>query len=535
MIESIEADIDNLLLSPTAPPSDTQLEPPTREQTESPPPSTTATEAPSEAPTVNLGGAPQSSTHFPYVLAIHCWLGGGRQATPSDILTAQINTSVHASFIDSALLPHLGVQHRVRNRRPPRYNSSSRFPQNPRPRILLPVYFPLDSSANPASVAESQVAKIQIDFVVVTTHCPPDTFAPVEIGSQALFLHGIDVLFSSRTLKVGGLNIALPQVAPRDQKRLLSSIALGMFVPPQPSAGGWDRPRRSIVAANAGKEDEKGANESGWGEESQTGCLRDGSTNSSFSSSTFPSTAGTALTSPTLTDVDHKEGATGDTNGLPTPPLSGVFSSALQFIPSSVVVTARSSKEESRSRASTIHLDRSQSQASERALEPPAAEEEREVNGDLPPPSADVEDTCSTTNDTLSRKSSFANDSPSEPRLPSTLAEAAFSNNRKASSTWPRSLGKRVAPWTSQSATKASILGTAFGDAPGDVPTVPPRRMRVLKPPARRGEPDLGSPEVGRVELVQRDVIRVEIRENGTEDGRAAGKNVGGGAFHWMK
>jgi hypothetical protein len=59
--------------------------------------------------------------------------------------------------------------------------------------------------------------------------------------------------------------------------------------------------------------------------------------------------------------------------------------------------------------------------------------------------------------------------------------------------------------------------------------------MRVLKPPARRGEPDLGCPEVGRVELVQRDVIRVEIRENGTEDGRAAGKNVGGGAFHWMK
>jgi len=415
------------------------------------------------------------------------------------------------------------------------------------------VYFPVDPGANPASLAESQVAKIQVDFVVVTTHCPTDTFTPVEIGSQALFLHGVDVLFSSRALRVAGLNIALPQVAPRDQKRLLSSIALGMFIPSQVSAStqGWDRPKRSIVAM-AQKEEDKPVNESGWTEEGTQGgdLLRDASTNSSFSSSTFnlPSTAcgSTAMTSPTLTDVDHcKEPApaTPETNGLPTPPLSGVFSSsALQFIPSSVVVGPRppapplEGKEESRSRASTIQLDRSQSQ-----IEHPPPSDNEPVDEPLP---ADGEDASSVA-DTLSRKSSFANDTlgTGEPRLPSTFADnnGGFSVQRKSSSTWPRSLGKRVAPWTSQSATKASILGTTFGDpAPttSDV-VVPPRRMRVLKPPGRRAEADVGgaSPEVGR------DVVRVEVRDGGVggtgEEGRGgvggAGKNVGGGAFHWMK
>jgi len=160
------------------------------------------------------------------------------------------------------------------------------------------------------------------------------------------------------------------------------------------------------------------------------------------------------------------------------------------------------------------------------------------------PSPADGEDASSLA-DTLSRTSSVANDTPGtgEPRLPSTFADnnGGFSVQRKSSSTWPRSLGKRVAPWTSQSATKASILGTTFGDpAPTAAEVVvPPRRMRVLKPPGRRAEADVGggSPEVGR------DVVRAEVREGSVgatgEEGRGgvggAGKNVGGGAFHWMK
>src|SRR5579859_2594931 len=90
------------------------------------------------------------------------------------------------------------------------------------------------------------------------------------------------------------------------------------------------------------------------------------STNSSFSSGSVCRT--TAVTSPEMAEVDpvkhNTEGrdgqsAVGNGNGggrdaLPTPPLTAAFSSALRFIPTSVVSRPATVKDESRSRSNTI-------------------------------------------------------------------------------------------------------------------------------------------------------------------------------------
>jgi hypothetical protein len=59
--------------------------------------------------------------------------------------------------------------------------------------------------------------------------------------------------------------------------------------------------------------------------------------------------------------------------------------------------------------------------------------------------------------------------------------------------------------------------------------------MKVLKPVTKRTEVD--SPEGLKVDVKD---VRVEVRDGGVEDhgkgaGQSASKNVGGGAFHWMK
>jgi len=398
-------------------------------------------------------------------------------------------------------------------------------------------------------------------------------FTALEIGSQALFLHGIDVLFSSRSIKIVGINIPLPQIAPRDQKRLLSSIALAPFIPPQPS---WDRLRRN---ATNKLEDTEPSNDT-WNEDT---LLRETSTNSSFSSTsaTFQSTA---LTSPTLTEVDSTANKDG---GLPTPPpTAGAFSSALQFIPSSVVAKPAALKEDTRSRSGTIdelmeknaiQLDRSRSCQSDlsNSKDDNTIDQSRSntnsdihINTDtsatvdhLPilSPTLEVQSIPSRkssfttdkfpsqqlhfTGQIPSRKSSFKDiDDISGPRLPSNLIDKPLINNiqRKTSSTWPRSLGKKVAPWTSHDATKTSILGTTFDGSeqnPNGV-VVPPRRMKVLKPVASRRTSEIDSPEGLKV-----DIVRVEVTDGGNaggqeehqKGGQVASKNVGGGAFHWMK
>jgi len=88
-------------------------------------------------------------------------------------------------------------------------------------------------------------------------------------------------------------------------------------------------------------------------------------------------------------------------------------------------------------------------------------------------------------------------------------------------------------------ATKTSILGTAFDqEGPnGAGGVVPPRKMKILKP-VRKGAGEGGEGEVIKVDVV-RDVVRMEVKEgsSGEEQGKGqmASKNVGGGAFHWMK
>lgn len=571
----IEADIDNLLLSPTSTPKESI-------------PENTTEESPSRAGSQSPAIPPNVVNYFPYVLGVQCWLGGRiDRPLPSeaDIVTAQINTSVHASFIDNALIHNLGISHRIRNRRPPRYNTTShRFQAAPRPRILLPVYFPMDATQQPSSITESQVAKIQIDFVVVSTHdlspLEHQKLISLEIGSQALFLHGIDVLFSSRCMRISGLNIPLPHVAPRDQKRLLSSIALAPFTPTsqqQQQQPSWDRLRRN-PGGNKSDEiiEQPSTNDNTWNEDP---LLRDTSTNSSFSSTsaTFQSTA---LTSPALTETDP----TIKGGGLPTPPLTaGVFSSALRFIPSSVVAKPIALKEESRSKGATIDelmeknaiaLDRSRSYQSEQSNSKDDDKIHRSSNTisedniiehiisetilprlPIPSPTLEVQSIPSRKSSfteqiplteqqqqqplTPSRKSSLKDldEDDLSPRLPSHLIDKPLIMNvqRKTSSTWPRSLGKKVAPWTSHDATKTSILGTAF-DSDNSAIVVPPRKMKVLKPVTRRTEID--SPEGLKVDLVK-DVVRVEVKDCGAGEehgkGLLASKNVGGGAFHWMK
>ena len=118
------------------------------------------------------------------------------------------------------------------------------------------------------------------------------------------------------------------------------------------------------------------------------------------------------------------------------------------------------------------------------------------------------------------------------PRLPSSLMDKVV--QRKASSTWPRALGKKVAPWTSMEETKTSILGTAFDAEP---PLPAPRRMKILKPVRRNDgvKEDEDGGEVFKVDVV-RDVVRMEVKDKDDEQGKSlATKNLGGGAFHWMK
>lgn len=466
----IETELDNLLLSPTLT---------TKEPIEE-----TTTEETSEQAPMNT---PTCANYFPYILAVQCSIGGRNELPPtseSEIITAQINTSVHASFIDNSLIHHLGIQHKIRNRRSSRFRTGS---TNPRPRILLPVYIPVDpSQLSP----DSPYAKIQIDFVVVSTHDMPlhehQKLASVEIGSQALFMHGVDVLFSSRSLKVSGLTIPLPQIAPRDQKKLLSSIALSHGPTAQAS---WERLRRKTE-------------ESGETWEHEPSLLRDKSTNSSISSTSYqPST--TTVTSPSMTEIDPTKE---EPEGLPTPsPTTGVFTSALQFIPSSVVAKPIPTKPEDPEKQSPITMSRSHSRTShtsrtedpidpEEPLTLPAIPSRKSSLMDFPPPpSPNTEDHLDA----------------DLPRMPSTLLDKVV--QRKSSSTWPRSLGKKVAPWTSVESTKTTILNGSFEES-GPMP--PQRRMKVLKPARSVREEQEQSEE--------------KSVQNGT-------KNVGGGAFHWMK
>ena len=67
-----------------------------------------------------------------------------------------------------------------------------------------------------------------------------------------------------------------------------------------------------------------------------------------------------------------------------------------------------------------------------------------------------------------------------------------------------------------------------------------PRKMKILKPVRKGGgageAAEGGCGEVIKVDVV-RDVVRMEVN-GGEEVGKgqvASGKNVGGGAFHWMK
>lgn len=518
---TVEADIDNLLLSRSSTPKDPVIDVS---------PDDLPSCANSESPAISFSNP---GTYFPYILGAQCWLGGRPECpfpSESDILTAQINTSVHASFIDSALVQSLGISHKVRNRRPPRY--ATRYQGTPRPRILLPVYFPLDPSSL-ATVAESQVAKVQIDFVVVKTEDltanEHQKLTQVEIGSQALFLHGVDVLFSSRTLRIGGLSIPMPQIAPRDQKRLLSSIALAPLQ--QPS---WDRLRRTVAKVD----DQEVLPADHWTEDQS--LLRDTSTNSSFSSTTYQSTS-TVVTSPSMTETETKEENVD--GGLPTPPpTAGVFTSALQFIPSSVVAKPKS--DESRSKNNTsLNLTRSQSTSSS---DPPSKsyppQSQDNPHDDLLTSPLELSVPSSQTNLAAehipSRKSSLV-DSPNDeelPNLPAHLLDKAV--QRKTSATWPRSLGKKVAPWTSAENTKTSILGQFDAD-----PSPPPRRMKVLKPVRHNKEeshkeqtPPLETPS--REEMLKVDFVkdaRIEIKEDEHGKKEVAAKNIGGGAFHWMK
>jgi hypothetical protein len=488
---AIEEELDSLLFSPTMAPKE-----PTEE---------TTTEDTSEQVPINV---PPCANYFPYVLAVQCSIGGRNELPPtseSELITAQINTSVHASFIDSSLVHHLGVQHKVRNRRPSRFRTSG----NPRPRVLLPVFIPVDPSQLSPN---SPCAEIQIDFVVVSTHDMPihehQKIGSVEIGSQALFIHGIDVLFSSRNLRISNLSIPLSQVAPRDQKRLLSSVALSHG--PGPSAqSSWERLRRKTEDTNET-----------W--ENEPTLLRDKSTNSSISSTSYQPT--TAITSPSMTDVDPIKELESELLNPPSP-TTGAFASALQFIPSSVVgkpspqpkaedlpdtkpQTAEvESKDMSRSQSRTSQLgDEDPIPDREEPLTLPAIPSRKSSLVDFPQPHHSSPRFTSPIDE--------ANE-PDLPRLPSTLIDKVV--QRKSSSTWPRSLGKKVAPWTSIESTKTTILNPTFED-----PIPPPRKMKVLKP-ARSLRGDNGDQEFNNGE------------EKGQSQVNATTKNLGGGAFHWIK
>jgi hypothetical protein len=367
--------------------------------------------------------------------------------------------------------------------------------------------------------------------------------SPLEIGSQALFHHSIDVLFSTRMIRIAGINIPLAQCAPRDQKRLLSSIVLPPFVVSQQS---WDRLRRGP------KTDENELANETWNEDQP--LLRNTSTNSSFSSTsvTFQSSA-TALTSPSSTDVDPNLTKEDSVGGLPTPPpTAGVFASALQFIPSSVVAKPALRPDESRSKADISSVG-PPPKDSLPALPPPQSPDHLPSPTDDPmqlpldsldPPSSPLESLASPPSNLdlqsiPSRKSSLADPIPSRKSslldppddLPPRFLDARI--QRSSSSTWPRSLGKKVAPWTCVDATKTSILGTSFD---GDGPVAPPRRMKVLKPVRPQASKMEGEEEVFKVETI-RDVVRVEVKEGDEHVKKEIqpSKNVGGGAFHWMK
>ncbi len=61
--------------------------------------------------------------------------------------------------------------------------------------------------------------------------------------------------------------------------------------------------------------------------------------------------------------------------------------------------------------------------------------------------------------------------------------------------------------------------------------------MKVLKPVRKVGEVDCSLEGGLKVDVV-RDVVRVEVTKEGEEhkgQQQQVGKNVGGGAFHWMK
>jgi hypothetical protein len=221
------------------------------------------------------------------------------------------------------------------------------------------------------------------------------------------------------------------------------------------------------------------------------------------------------VTSPSLTEIDpaisNKEE---ETTGLPTPPpTAGVFTSALQFIPSSVVPKP---KDESRSRSTTLEdqkpMDRQTSRSRSTTIQTDS-ESTIQDSQDNPPKSPSLPPLS-----LPSRKSSLNQLSPDPPldeeipRIPQTLLDKVV--QRKPSSTWPRSLGKKVAPWTSADTTKTHILQSPTWE---ESPSVPARRMKILKPVrSQHLESDMMGNEEFKSPLV-------------------GSKNVGGGAFHWMK
>jgi len=83
-------------------------------------------------------------------------------------------------------------------------------------------------------------------------------------------------------------------------------------------------------------------------------------------------------------------------------------------------------------------------------------------------------------------------------------------------------------------ATKTSILGNAFAEDP---PAPAPRRMKILKPVRSIARVDGPGDEGGEVFNVNtgRDV-KMEVKDKDDDHGKSqSAKNVGGGAFHWMK
>ena len=78
-------------------------------------------------------------------------------------------------------------------------------------------------------------------------------------------------------------------------------------------------------------------------------------------------------------------------------------------------------------------------------------------------------------------------------------------------------------------------MGTAFDQEPG-AGQGPQRKMKVLKAARKTVGGEGGGEEAIKFDVAM-DVVKTEVRDSGEEQGKGqvASKNVGGGAFHWMK